>query len=41
MENKSVQFQNSASRVSGRITLALELAGLRVDILRLLPILKS
>ena len=41
MRTFETQFQNTASRVSGRIIPELKLAGLRVDILRLLPIIQS
>lgn len=41
MRTMETQFQNAASRASGRLIPELKLAGLRVAILRLLPIIRS
>ena len=41
MKTMKTQFQNAASRTSGRLISELKLAGLRVAILRLLPIIRS
>ena len=41
MKTMETQFQNAASRASGRLIPELKLAGLRVAILRLLPIIRS
>ena len=41
MKTMETQFQNTASRASGRLIPELKLAGLRVAILRLLPIIRS
>lgn len=41
MKTMETQFQNTASRASGGLIPELKLAGLRVAILRLLPIIRS
>jgi len=41
MKTVATQFQNTAFRASGRMIPVLELAGLRVAILCLLPIIQS
>ena len=41
MKTMKTQSQNAASRASGRLIPELKLAGLRVAILRLLPIIRS
>ena len=41
MKTMETQFQNAASWASGRLIPELKLAGLRVAILRLLPIIRS
>lgn len=41
MKTMKTQFQNAASRASGQLIPELKLAGLRVAILRLLPIIQN